>query len=328
MKLKLMSIFTILIFTFTLTGCFNNDKNNGEAQDKTQSSNFSIKYPDDLKEKFGDELSLEKKPERIVCMTAGPVETLYELGVKMLAIPDSIITDWSDKIDAKKLPFGMQDIDIEGILALKPDLVILSTHNKDKYGTILESNNIGTYYVKAGPMVLFDDIKREVKLFGDAFDKKDKTEEIMKKFDDTEKQMNNYKAENKATDMAILFGFPPSMTMTSTSYLGDIMHRLGYNNLSDTNELSKITQGNSSVLNMEKLVSVDPKLMIACSPGVKDADTLEKNFKQEFDKNKSMWGNIDAVKNNNVIYLGSNFAKSSGIKVLDDITKLIDKLKS
>ena len=56
-----------------------------------QSEGFEIKYPESLQEQFGESLKMEKTPERIIVMTAGPVMTLYEMGVDMVAIPNSSI---------------------------------------------------------------------------------------------------------------------------------------------------------------------------------------------------------------------------------------------
>lgn len=44
-------------------------------------------------------------------MTAGPVMTLYEMGVDMVAIPNSSITEWPDDLKAERLPFGMNEIE-------------------------------------------------------------------------------------------------------------------------------------------------------------------------------------------------------------------------
>ena len=114
-----------------------------------QSEGFEIKYPESLQEQFGESLKMEKTPERIIVMTAGPVMTLYEMGVDMVAIPNSSITEWPDDLKAERLPFGMNEIDMESIIALKPDLVILSSTNKEKYGNTLESQGIACYYVNA-----------------------------------------------------------------------------------------------------------------------------------------------------------------------------------
>ncbi|MFR1215410.1 MAG: ABC transporter substrate-binding protein [Acutalibacteraceae bacterium] len=95
-------------------------------------------------------------------------------------------------MEAERLPFGMNEIDMESIIALKPDLVILSSTNKEKYGNTLESQ--GTcYYVNAGPTVQYEDIKTEVQILGEAFNKKEETDAIMKKFTDLETDMAAFK---------------------------------------------------------------------------------------------------------------------------------------
>lgn len=342
MKKNLLTILTLSTVMALTTACSNksgdalsenasettSDAVSEDEQSENNESAFSIKYPKSLYEAFGESVELEKIPSRIICMTTGPVETLYEMGIDMMAIPDSITTEWSDDIGAKKLPFSMSDIDIESILAMEPDFVILSTGKKDKYGKVLEDNGISTYYVKAGPMVLFEDIKNEVKIFGEAFNKQEKCDEILKRFDDIEKRMEEYKENHKSQKMAILFGFPPSMTMSSNSYLGDIMSKLGFDNLSDKNELSKMGESQNYVLNMELMIDVNPEILVACSPGISEASVIQSSFEDEFKKNSAMWKNIDAVKNDNILYLGSNFAKSSGIKIIDDVDSLLDDLEN
>jgi len=321
---------SVVMICILMTGCFGgeskNDSADGTAKDNVFEEQFTIKYPEAMQEKFGEEVVLDKTPERIIVMTSGPVQTLYEMGVEMLAIPDSIISSWSKDIKAQRLPFSYSEIDIEGILALNPDFVILSSYNKEKYGAILEQNNIPTYYVSAGPFVLVDDIKEEVEIFGNAFNKQEEKGIIMKKFQDVENKMKEYKEKNKSESVSVLFGYPPSMTMTSKSYLGDILSKLGFTNVADNNELM-LKQGSSTTLNMEKFVEVDPKLIVAISPSIKNAEDTKKSFQSEFNKNRAIWDKISAVKNGDVVYLGSSLSKSSGIKVIDDINTLIEILE-
>ena len=288
-----------------------------------QSEGFEIKYPESLQEQFGESLKMEKTPERIIVMTAGPVMTLYEMGVDMVAIPNSSITEWPDDLKAERLPFGMNEIDMESIIALKPDLVILSSTNKEKYGNTLESQGIACYYVNAGPTVQYDEIKTEVQILGEAFNKKEETDAIMKKFTDLETDMAAFKEKSGGKSVGILFSYPPSYMQGSGGYLGDMLEKLGYVNISD-----KDGQATSNAqLSMEDLIVANPDLLFAVSPTTKTGDDLKTSYEQEFANNPQTWNQLSAVQNDKVVYLGSIYAKSSGINIIDDIRSLMNQLE-
>lgn len=288
-----------------------------------KSEGFEIKYPKSLQEQFGESLKMDKTPERIVVMTAGPVMTLYEMGVDMVAIPNSSITQWPDDLKAERLPFSMNEIDMEGIIALKPDLVIISKTNKEKYGNTLESQGIACYYVNAGPTVQYDDIKEEVEILGEAFDKKEETDAILKKFTDLETDMAAFKEKNGGKTAGILFAYPPSFMQGSNGYLGDMLEKLGYVNVAD-----KDGQASSNAqLSMEDLIVANPDLLVAVSPQTKTGEDLKNSYEQEFANNPQTWNQLNAVKNDKVVYLGNIYAKSSGINIIDDIHSLMDQLE-
>ena len=241
----------------------------------------------------------------------------------MVAIPNSSITEWPDDLKAERLPFGMNEIDMESIIALKPDLVILSSTNKEKYGNTLESQGIACYYVNAGPTVQYDDIKTEVQILGEAFNKKEETDAIMKKFTDLETDMAAFKEKSGGKSVGILFSYPPSYMQGSGGYLGDMLEKLGYVNISD-----KDGQATSNAqLSMEDLIVANPDLLFAVSPTTKTGDDLKTSYEQEFANNPQTWNQLSAVQNDKVVYLGSIYAKSSGINIIDDIRSLMNQLE-
>ena len=48
---------------------------------------------------------------------------------------------------------------------------------------------------------------------------------------------------------------------------------------------------------------------------------------QEFANNPQTWNQLSAVQNDKVVYLGSIYAKSSGINIIDDIRSLMNQLE-
>ena len=109
-----------------------------------------LPYSETAQEQYGlpAELRLETTPERIIVMTLGPTEILHELGVELLAVPDTIDESqaWTQDLEAERLPFSANSMDTEGIIAMEPDLIIMSAGKRETYGTFFEEKDIPVYY--------------------------------------------------------------------------------------------------------------------------------------------------------------------------------------
>ena len=61
------------------------------------------------------------------------------------------------------------EFNIEDVVALNPDLVILSTSYKDSHGATLEGLGINVYYQASGHGVSYDTVKKESLCLIEAF---------------------------------------------------------------------------------------------------------------------------------------------------------------
>ena len=56
---------------------------------------FVLEYPEDMQELgYTDPIVLDEVPERVVSLSAAPVLALYELGVNLVGIPNSMVVTW------------------------------------------------------------------------------------------------------------------------------------------------------------------------------------------------------------------------------------------
>ena len=155
------------------------------------------------------------------------------------------------------------------------------------------------------------------------FNKKEETDAIMKKFTDLETDMAAFKEKNGGKSVGILFSYPPSYMQGSGGYLGNMLEKLGYVNVSDKDGQAV----SNAQLSMEDLIVANPDLLFAVSPTTKTGDDLKTSYEQEFANNPQTWNQLSAVQNDKVVYLGSIYAKSSGINIIDDIRSLMDQLE-
>ena len=198
---------------------------------------MTLPYPKAL-EKYGitGSVTLAKKPERVVALTNTPVLTLHALGVNLVGIPATKIVQWPEdlKQHAKEFQTGMRsNIDLEGVIALQPDLVIVGYHARDTYGKILEREKIPVYYVDAGPTVSYDSIKELTLILVDAFGKESEAGmKIKERFQQVEKEMENARQQNQGKRVMVLQAAPPRFYLQNKNgTVGSMLQLLGFTNV-------------------------------------------------------------------------------------------------
>ena len=106
---------------------------------------FVLEYPEDMQELgYTDPIVLDEVPERVVSLSAAPVLALYELGVNLVGIPNSMVVTWPEDLQesTETVSFSVMspdDFDYESVVDLEPDLVFLAYNGADTAGKTLES---------------------------------------------------------------------------------------------------------------------------------------------------------------------------------------------
>ena len=93
---------------------------------------FVLEYPEDMQELgYTDPVVLDEVPERVVSLSAAPVLAMYELGVNLVGIPNSMVVTWPEDLQesTETVSFSVMspdDFDYESVVDLEPDLVLLT----------------------------------------------------------------------------------------------------------------------------------------------------------------------------------------------------------
>ena len=124
--------------------------------------------------------------------------------------------------------------------------------------------------------------------------------------------------EKNDEKVMILFGAPGSVMIgTDKSYTGNLVQICGGNNV--------FNEGNSSYIqvNMEEIIKANPDKILVTMHAL--PDETKKTVAEELAKDS--WKSINAVKNNKVIYLDSEyFGMSANLKVIEALDLLGDIL--
>ncbi len=287
---------------------------------------FVIAYPSSMKESEGEALVLEQRPENIVVLSNSALQILIRCEQQPVAVtePTSFVEypDWV--ADLPVISTGMSNLDTEAVISMEPDLVIMGVHLKEDYGVQLNDAGIPVYYTSEGPSITYEEVKEEAIALTQSFGTEEQLSQVEADFEAVEKRVEEFQSVMETKQMMILFGAPPSYQQTSKGYLGSILNMLPFENLSDT---LVDPESRTTPLDLEKLVELNPEVLFAISPTASSADTLKQVYEEEFAKNPDIWNNLQAVQNDNLIYLSSEYVTSKGIHIINTMNTLMDMLE-
>lgn len=297
-----------------------------ETQQEKEVQTFSIGYPSYLQESQGEALVLEEKPEDIVVLSNSALQILVACGIEPVAVTSPHVQiDYPDWV--RELPVistGMSDLDSESVISMQPDLVIMGVHLKEDYGQQFQDAGIPVYYTSEGPSITYQEVKEEAITLTESFGTKEQLEKMKSDFAEVEQRAADFREKWDSKQMMILFGAPPSYQQTSKGYLGSILAMLPFKNMADQ-VLSEDSR--TAPLDLESLLEVNPEILFAISPTAQSAEDLQAVYAEEFEKNPKIWSSLQAVKNDQVIWLSNEYVTSKGVHIIQSIHSLIDMLE-
>lgn len=297
----------------------------GES-DAQSADGFVIEYPSYLKDTVGaDSLTLDEMPENIICLSNSALQILVRSDIHPIAVtsPASSVQypDWVSELPV--IETGMSELDTESVISMEPDLVIMGQHLQEDYGTLLTDAGIPVYYTSEGPSTTYDEVKEEASVISTAFGGEALAAELAAEFEAVEARAAEYCNSHDTKQMMILFSMPPTYQQTSKGYLGSMLSLLPFENMCDT---LIDPESRTAPLDQEKLVEVNPEVIFAISPTMPTAEALEAGYQEQFAQNPEIWESLQAVQNDNIIYLSNEYVTSKGIQIINSMNTLMDML--
>jgi iron complex transport system substrate-binding protein len=234
-----------------------------------------------------------KSNKRVVILTNEGTEAVLSMGVKPVGAVKSWLGDpWYNHIkdDMKdvKVVGDESELNVEAIMALKPDLIIGNKMRQEKYYDQLS---------KIAPTVFSEDLRGNWKvnfeLYAKALNKEEKGKEVMSAFD---KRIEDFKKEagdelNKEVSV-VRFMAGTSRIYFKNSFSGVILEQIGFKRpkVQDSDEFA-------AEATKERIPDMEGDVMFyfTYEPGDGEASKTEKEW-----TNDPLWKNLNVVKENNV----------------------------
>lgn len=298
----------------------------GFAEAADTDSAFTMYYPAHLQEQFGETTQLDKVPERIVCLSNTALQVLARLDIHPVAVTTNATSGLPDWVyELPTISVGMKSLDVESIISYEPDLVILGSYQKEAYGQNFEDAGIDCFYTSEGPSISYSQTKDETLCLAKSFGGDEFEAELASEFEAVEQRCADFTATHETQTMMIFFHQPGTYQQTSKGYLGSMLAMLPFENLTDS-----LVDGDSptTTIDTEITLGLNPDIIFAISPSAPSAEVLQEAFEAVFDENRTLWNQLDAVANNNIVYLGGEYVTSKGLQSISSINKLVDLLEA
>lgn len=314
-KRILKTIVATCMTAMMFVGCASNNTTN---EDKTTENTVTVT---DVR----GEVEIPANPKRIVDLS-GNSDILSILGYKVVGTANSDAYDYTKfpsyleetLSGAKILGYSMQDtMDVEAVMNLNPDLIVISTVQEKMYDALSEI--APTVMIQLEALNWKDDVRALGKVFG----KEDVANEWIANYEAKAKEAGD-KIKAKYGDDTTYLSFLASggqFFVFDGAGFGDVLYKdMG---LAKPEGMPKQTDISLPVVTYEGLAAIKADYIFAIATD-EDLAQLEAN---------SIWNNLPAVKNGNVVILESSPYFNQGYspigreKLVDEIGDMLNETK-
>ncbi len=216
------------------------------------------------------------QPQRIISLAPSVTEAIYYLGAIDRLVAVSNYCRWPEEVINKPKAGGMMNPSYEKILALKPDLVIISKDvtPKEVYERLID---LGIKVYVYSPESLKEMPDELIKL-GIAIGKERQARIVAREFRENIKKIE--KPFNGQRALFVIWA-EPIIVAGKSSHINEVMNLLGLKNIAE-----------SSSINIEKIIKLNPEIVF-----------FGAGHKTVYDRLISKLKDTDAVKKGNIYFV-------------------------
>lgn len=285
MSFKKITGLLLGVLLLAMAGCGGNEKKEATVE------NAYLQLTDAA----GRHVVIAKKPERVVSLTPSYLSMIDAVGGTVVGRATSKVGVIPPSMEKVPEVGFVYNINMESLIALRPDLVLAGRNQHDKFTPILESNNINVIQFDAKT---YDEVKETVKVLGEVYGTEDKAEAECQLLDKEIKAVTDkLPKETNKKKIVIMHATASSVTVEGKkSIAGCVSDLLGFDNVA----AALGGKSEKTPYSMESLVGQNPEIIFITSMG--KADEIENRLRADF-KNNPAWNSLEAVQKGRVYVL-------------------------
>jgi iron complex transport system substrate-binding protein len=309
---KLYSLLLVVLLTVgVLAGCAEKkDQVNEENKTSVEKKTEEITYPVTLTDAAETKVIIEKKPEKIVSLIPSNTEIAFALGLEKEVVG---VTDFDNYPEAatKKEKIGGQEINLEKIISLKPDLVLAhASWASNAEAGLQQLKNAGIPVIVVNDAQNFDQVFDSIDMIGKATGETAKADEIITgmkdKLEDIKAKAGVIKEKKKV--LVEVSPAPEIYTSGKNTFMDQMLSLINAENIAN---------------DQEGWIKIDQEAMIKRNPDVilTTYGFYVKNPVEQVLTRKG-WETVNAVKNKHVVDVDSDRVTRSGPRIVEGVEDL------
>ena len=309
---KLYSLLLVVLLTVgVLAGCAEKkDQVNEENKTSVEKKTAEITYPLTLTDATKTKVTIEKKPEKIVSLIPSNTEIVFALGLDKEVVG---VTDFDNYPEAatKKEKIGGQEINVEKIISLKPDLVLAHASwasNAEAGLQQLKDAGIAVFVVNDAQNFdqVFDSIDMIGKATGETVKANEIISEMKEKLEDIKAKASEIKEKKKV--LVEVSPAPEIYTSGKNTFMDQMLRLINAENIAN---------------DQEGWIKIDQEAMIKRNPDV-IVTTYGYYVKNPVDQvlTRKGWETVNAVKNKHVVDVDSDRVTRTGPRIVEGVEDL------
>lgn len=310
-KWGLLSV-VLLLSIFMIVGCgsqedqLQSEETTQEESNTENSKSFPVTITDDA----GQEVTIESEPESIVSIQASNTEIAFALG-----LGDKVkgVSDYDnyppEALEIEKV--GGQDINVEKVLSLQPDIALVTDYHYETHPDILKQfEQAGTKVIVVGETSSFEEVYKNIEMIGQATGTEEKANEIVTDMKNRLAVIKEKAAEikEKKKVWVEVSPSPDIFTTGKNTFMHEMLESIQAVNAAEDQEgWVKLTE--------EEIVTLNPDVIITTYGYYVD------NPSEQVLARKG-WADVPAIKNKQVFDVDNDTVTRPGPRLIEGVETL------
>ncbi|QUH21392.1 ABC transporter substrate-binding protein [Alkaliphilus sp. B6464] len=298
----------LMLLTTLLFGCVKEQKENLQGDVGNNIGNTA--YPMDIVDGFGNSVTIEKQPERVVSIAPSQTEILFALGLEDKIVGVSDFCDYPIEALEKEKVGNAFAINVEKILELNPDVVFL--YNEALPESIEQIKASGIAVMLYSPETI-DEIFNTILQLGEVMGVEEESEQIVNEMQEKRDNIVDKAKNEKKARVFYQVWDEPLMTAGEGSFINELITLAGGENIAADGD------GAYPQYSVEAMVEKDPEIYIAPAHTAENFTLNPEQMKElkNIIKSRPGYDVITAVKNDKIELLDPNIVSRPGVRTIE-----------
>lgn len=289
MKNLLKKATTLLVgigVAMSIVGCSGNNISPNETGMQNEVVNKQSVYPVTVTDSYGEQVTLETEPERIVSVAPAITEMVYALDAEDKLVGRTDYCDYPEAVSEIESVGAIIPPDIEKIMSLEPDLVITSTHFDEENAEKLRQ--IGIPVIELFEEFNVDGVYDMLETLGVVLNKQEVADDIVEDMKTTIAEVQKRVAglEEPTVYYVVGYGEYGDFSAPENTFVGQLIKLAGGKDI--------VPASDSWSYSLEALLEADPDIIIVrkgdkegfmTTPGYNQLTAVKENHVYEIDNN-------------------------------------------